>query len=60
MYRLIELMGENWVRCEIKARAELVEALLPILEPLLEAGAMVTDQERGVCMAIVARWMQRQ
>ena len=44
-YRLIELVGENWVRSEIMARAELVEALLPILEPLHEAGARVTDQE---------------
>ena len=57
---LIELVGENWVRYQMKARAELVEALLPILEPLLESGAKVTDREQGVCAAIVAKWMERQ
>jgi len=57
---LIELVGENWDRFAIGTRAELVEALLPILDPLLESGAEVTDRERGVCEAIVAKWMQRQ
>ena len=40
-HRLVELVGENWVEYEIKARAELVEALLPILEPLLKSRAVV-------------------
>ena len=52
VHRLIELVGENWVRYEIKARTELVEALLPILERLLEPGAKVTDLERGVSKGI--------
>ncbi len=59
-HRLIELVGENWVRYRISARAELVEALLPILEPLLASRAKVTDRERGVCAAIVAKWLERQ
>ncbi|UCG87689.1 MAG: hypothetical protein JSW71_03835 [Gemmatimonadota bacterium] len=59
-HRLIEIVGENWVRYQIKARTELVEALLPILEPLLKPGARVSDRDRGVCEAIVAKWIGRQ
>jgi len=59
-YRHIELVGENWVRYQIKPRAELVEALLPIVEPLLEPGVEITSRDRGVCEMIVAVWMARQ
>ena len=53
--RLIEIVRENWARYEIKARAELVDTLLPILEPLLEAGARVTEEKRLLCKVIVAK-----
>ncbi len=59
-YRIIELVGEHWVRFAITARVELIAALRPILEPLLESGAKVSDRERGVCEAIVAKWLERQ
>jgi hypothetical protein len=58
--RLIEIVGENWMRFPITARAELVEALLPVLEPLVRQAAKVADEQRGVCEAIVAQWMERQ
>jgi hypothetical protein len=58
--RLIEIVGENWMRFPMTARAELVEALLPVLEPLVRQAAEVTDRERGICEAIVAKWMERQ
>jgi hypothetical protein len=59
-HRLVELVGENWGQYEMRARAELVEALLPIVEPLLEPGAKATDRERGVCQAVVLKWLERQ
>jgi hypothetical protein len=59
-HRLVELVGQHWGQHEMRARAELVEALLPIVEPLLEAGARVTNRERGVCEAIVLKWLERQ
>ena len=59
-YRLIEIVRENWAKHEIKARLELVDALLPVLEPLLEVGARVTEEKRLLCKVIVAKWMERQ
>jgi hypothetical protein len=58
--RLIEIVGDNWIRFPMNARAELVEALLPVVEAVLKREAGARDQDRGVCEAIVAKWMERQ
>ena len=58
--RLIEIVGQNWARLQMKARAELVEVLLPILEPLLAPGARVSRRDRDVCEAIVTEWIELQ
>jgi hypothetical protein len=55
--RLIEIVLENWGRFGIRQRAELVDALLPLLTPLLEPGVRVTDSVRDACRATVAKWI---
>lgn len=57
-HRLIEIVGENWVRFGILQRAELVDGLLPILEGLLHSGGGVTDAHRDACQATVTKWIE--
>jgi hypothetical protein len=40
--------------------ANLVQVLLPFLKPLLQPGAEVTDEQRGICEALVTGWVARQ
>jgi hypothetical protein len=58
--RVIELVSQYWMSYDAGARVELVEALLPLLKPLLEPGAVVSDQERDACEYVVAIWVARQ
>jgi len=58
--RVIELVSQYWMSYNAGARAELVEALLPLLTPLLEPGAVVSDQERDACEYVVVIWVARQ
>ncbi|UCG89137.1 MAG: hypothetical protein JSW71_11605 [Gemmatimonadota bacterium] len=58
--RITELVSQYWMSYDAWARAQLVEALLPLLKPLLESGAVVSDQERDLCEGIVASWVAGQ
>ncbi|UCG88597.1 MAG: hypothetical protein JSW71_08675 [Gemmatimonadota bacterium] len=58
--RVIELVSQYWMSYDAAARAELVEALLPLLKPLLKADAVVGDQKRDACEYVVAIWVARQ
>jgi hypothetical protein len=44
---------------DARPRAELAEALLPILERLLEPGKEVTNADRDLCEEVVASWVAR-
>lgn len=57
--RIDELVSRHWTSCERKERDELIRALLPVLEPLLESGAAPSYQEQDFCEAIVASWLAR-
>ena len=55
--RLNEVVKENWWGHDDTDRAQLVEALLPILSDLLEPGTSVTDEHRDLCEGIVDAWL---
>ncbi|UCG88591.1 MAG: hypothetical protein JSW71_08645 [Gemmatimonadota bacterium] len=42
--RITELVSRYRMSYDARARAQLVEALPPLLEPLLESGAAVSDE----------------
>jgi hypothetical protein len=58
--RIDGLVSRHWMSYERKERDELIRALLPVLEPLLESGAAPSDREQDLCEAIVASWVARQ
>lgn len=58
--RISELVSQYWMSYEAGAREQLVEELMPLLEPLVKAGAVVSDQERDACEYVVAIWVARQ
>ena len=58
--RLTKLVRRYWPHFGAPARAEVTQALLVVLRPLLEPGAEVTDQKRLTCGDIVASWLARQ
>jgi len=57
--RLREVINENWWGHECDERAQLVDALLPILADLLRPDARVTDEHRDLCEGIVDAWLTR-
>jgi len=57
--RLVEFVGRTWGTHDLGARAQLAQALLPIVLPLAECEVDVTDQQRDLCEAIVATWLAR-
>ncbi len=58
--RVVELVSAHWGSHDNPARAELAQALLPILEELFYAGAYVTDEHRDLCESVVTVWLERQ
>ncbi len=58
--RVVRLVNAHWGSYDNPARAELAQALLPILEELLYAGAYVTDEHRDLCEGVVTVWLERQ
>ena len=59
-YRIIKLVARNWLHCPEVQRNELVRLLTPVLEPLLEKDAEVTDAVRKQCEEIVVSWLLSQ
>ena len=57
-YRVQQLVHRNWPSHSEDDRRRLVQELRPILEPLAEPGAEVTDAEREQCETIVMRWLE--
>jgi len=57
--RIDELVSRYWRSYAREERDELTNALLPVLEPLMESGAGASCQEQDVCEAIVASWVRR-
>ena len=58
--RVVGLVSTHWGSHENPDRAELAQALLPILEELLHPGAYVTDGHRDLCDGVVTGWLQTQ
>lgn len=58
--RINKLVRRYWPQAAAPAWAELTQALLLVLRPLLAPGAGVTDQKRLTCEDIVASWLGRQ
>jgi hypothetical protein len=57
--RIDELVSRHWKSYARRELDDLVRALLPVLEPLLESGAAPSYQEQDFCEAIVASWAAR-
>jgi len=58
--RITEIVNENWWQHEGVALTRLVEALLPVLEPLENGAERVLDKYRGKCVDVVERWLAGQ
>lgn len=58
--RIINLINRHWSGYDPRARAELAQALLPVLLDLVNSGTEVRELHRGLCQNIVAAWMRRQ
>ncbi len=57
---LLQVVESSWGQFEIRARCELVSALLTALAGLLEERTYVVDTDRDACEAIVTSWLARQ
>ncbi len=57
--RVVGLVSTHWGSHDDPARAELAQALLPILEELFHAEAYVTDGHRDLCEGVVTVWLER-
>ena len=57
--RVNGLVNRYWADYDEPARGELVEALIPILDELVEPGAPVTDMHRDKCVDVVVDWSAR-
>ncbi|UCG88217.1 MAG: hypothetical protein JSW71_06640 [Gemmatimonadota bacterium] len=58
--RITQIVNENWWQHEGVALTRLVEALLPVLEPLENGGERVLDKYRGKCVDVVEKWLAGQ
>lgn len=58
--RAAQLIARNWAGHEAKPKAQLAEALLPIVSKLLEPGVSVNQDDRDLCEGLVAAWLFRQ
>ena len=57
--RLVGLVSAHWGSHDMPDRAELAQALLPILGELLEPRVYVTDAHRDLCEGAVTVWLER-
>ena len=55
--RLWKVVTENWWECEGLELTRLMELLLPVLEPLTETEAVISDELRDKCVHLVDRWL---
>jgi hypothetical protein len=55
--RISRIVTENWWQHGADSLAQLVEPLLPILEPLASTGGEVSESHREQCRSIVERWL---
>ena len=53
------MINRYWAAYAEPARGELAQALLPVLEELVEPGAPVTEQHRERCVKVVVDWTDR-
>jgi hypothetical protein len=58
--RIVELVTLHWGAYDENRRAQLAEALFPILDRLLRPEAQITDETRDLCEGLVAAWIFRQ
>ncbi len=58
--RIVELVTRHWEAYDESKRAQLAEALLPLLDNLLESRKTVTGDLRSLCEGLVAGWIFRQ
>ncbi len=57
--RLDTIVSENWWVHDKAHRDELVEALVTVLEDLLQPGAEVTEAHRDTCEGVVSCWLSK-
>jgi hypothetical protein len=58
--RIVELVTRYWDAYDADKRAQLGEALFPILERVMQPGTQITDETRDLCEGLVAAWIFRQ
>jgi hypothetical protein len=58
--RVVELVTRHWGAYGEKKRAQLAEALFPILERQMQPETRITDETRDLCEGLVAAWIFRQ
>jgi hypothetical protein len=57
--RIKDLINRHWGRFDPVARAELAQALLPVLLDMLNTSGEASELHRGLCEGVVAVWMRR-
>jgi hypothetical protein len=60
MDRVVDLVNRHWEQHTPQAKAELAQALLPVLLDLLNSSDDIANLHRGLCQNIVATWIKRQ
>ena len=55
--RVARIVTENWWQHGADSLAQLVEPLLPILEPLAGDQCEITERDRQRCRSVVERWL---
>jgi len=58
--RVIELINRHWDGYGGRSRAELAQALLPVLVDMMNQGQRTMDVYRGLCEGILAMWLRRE
>ena len=54
--RISQIVTEHWWEHDGIALAHLIEALMPILEPLAPPGTVVHYEQRDRCVEVVENW----
>jgi hypothetical protein len=57
--RVTGLVNRYWAGYAEPAKGQLAQALLPVLEELVEPGAPVTEHHREKCVEVVVDWSER-
>jgi hypothetical protein len=57
--RVVRLVNRHYSTFDYSARADLVQALLPVMLDMLADGAGTTTVHRRLCEAVVAVWRKR-